>query len=46
MDRACSTYEERRGAYRVLVWKPEGRRPLGIARHRWEDNIKMGFREV
>jgi hypothetical protein len=32
---------ERRGAYRVLVWKPEGRRPLGRPRRRWEDNIKM-----
>jgi hypothetical protein len=28
------------------VWKPEGRRPLGIPRHGWEDNIKMGLREV
>jgi hypothetical protein len=32
---------ERRGAYRVLVGKPEGKRPLGRLRHRWEDNIKM-----
>jgi hypothetical protein len=32
---------ERRGAYRVLVGKPEGRRPLGRPRHRWEDNIKL-----
>jgi hypothetical protein len=31
---------ERRGAYRVLVGKPEGRRPLGTARRRWENNIK------
>jgi hypothetical protein len=37
---------ERRGAYRVLVEKPEGRRPLGRPRRRWEDNIKMDFREV
>jgi hypothetical protein len=29
------------GAYRVLVGRPEGRRPLGRPRHRWEDNIKM-----
>jgi hypothetical protein len=36
----------RRGAYRVLVGKPEGRKPLGIPRRRWEDNIKMGLREV
>jgi hypothetical protein len=32
---------ERRGAYRALVGKPEGRKPLGRPRHRWEDNIKM-----
>jgi hypothetical protein len=33
----------RRGAYRVLVGKPEGKRPLGKLRRRWEDNIKMNF---
>jgi len=32
---------ERRGVYRVLVGKPEGKRPLGRTRHRWEDNIKI-----
>jgi hypothetical protein len=37
---------ERRVAYRALVGKPEGRRPLGRTRRRWEDNIKMDFREV
>jgi hypothetical protein len=37
---------ERRGAYRALVRKPEGRRPLGRPRRRWEDNIKMDLREV
>jgi hypothetical protein len=37
---------ERRGAYRDLVGKPEGRRPLGRPRRRWEDNIKMALREV
>jgi hypothetical protein len=31
---------ERRGVYRVLVGKPEGKRPLGRPRRRWEDNIK------
>jgi hypothetical protein len=36
----------RRGAYKVLVGRPEGRRPLGRSRRTWEDNIKMGFREV
>jgi hypothetical protein len=34
---------KRRGAYRALVGKPEERRPLGRARRRWEDNIKMDF---
>jgi hypothetical protein len=37
---------ERRGAYRTLVGKPEGRRPLGRPRRRWEDNIKIDLREV
>jgi hypothetical protein len=37
---------ERRGAYRVLVGKREGKRPLGKPRRRWEDNIKMDLREV
>jgi hypothetical protein len=36
---------ERRGVYRVLVGKPEGRRLLGRLRHRWEDNIKMDLKE-
>ena len=37
---------DRRGLYRVLVGKPEGKRPLGIPRRRWEDNIKMDVQEV
>jgi len=37
---------ERRGAYRVLVEKPEVNRPLGRSRHRWEDNIEMDLQEV
>jgi hypothetical protein len=37
---------ERRGSYRALVGKPEGRRPLGRPRRRWEDNIKMDLQEV
>jgi hypothetical protein len=37
---------ERTGAYRALVGKPEGRRPLGRPRRRWENNIKMDLREV
>jgi len=36
----------RRGVYRVLVGKPEGKRPLGRPRRRWEDNIKMDVQEV
>ena len=35
-----------RGVYRVLVRKPEGKRPLGRPRRRWEDNIKMYLHEV
>ena len=35
-----------RSVYRILVRKPEGKRPLGIPRHRWEDNIKMDLQEV
>jgi len=37
---------QRRGVYRVLVDKPEGKRPLGKPRRRWEDNIKMDLQEV
>jgi hypothetical protein len=37
---------EDRGVYRMLVGKPEGKRPLGRPRRRWEDNIKMDFQEV
>ena len=37
---------EDRGVYRVLVGKPEGRRPLGRPRHRWVDNIRMDLQEV
>jgi hypothetical protein len=39
-------YGDGRGAYRALVGKPEGRRPLGRSRHTWDDNIKMDLREV
>jgi hypothetical protein len=46
MSGACSTYGDRRDAYRVLVGLPEGRRPLGRPRCRWEDNIKMDLKEV
>jgi hypothetical protein len=37
---------ESRGVSRVLVGKPEGRRPFGRPRHRWEDNIKMDLQEM
>jgi hypothetical protein len=37
---------EDREVHRVLVGKPEGKRPLGKLRRRWEDNIKMDFQEV
>jgi hypothetical protein len=37
--------KERRGAYRVLVGKPEGKRPLGRPRRKWDNNIKMDFQE-
>jgi hypothetical protein len=37
---------EERGVYRVLVGKPEGKKPLGRPRRRWEDNIKMDLQEV
>jgi hypothetical protein len=35
-----------KNAYRILVGKPEGKRPLGRPRHRWSDNIKMVLREI
>jgi transposase len=38
--------EEGRGVYRVLVGRPEGKRPRGRRGHRWDDNIKMGLREM
>ena len=36
----------RRGAYRVLAGKPEGKRPLGRPRRRWDDNVMMDLQEV
>jgi hypothetical protein len=36
----------RRNAYRILMGKPEGKRPLGRPRRRWEDNVKMYLKEV
>jgi hypothetical protein len=37
---------EKRNVYRLLVRKPEGKRPLGRLRHRWIDNIKMDLLEI
>jgi hypothetical protein len=39
-------FMERRSAYEVLVGKPEGKRPLGRPRHKWEDNIKIDLQEL
>jgi hypothetical protein len=46
MGRACSTYWERRGAYSVLVGKPEERRALGRPRHRWKIILKLIFEKL
>jgi hypothetical protein len=42
----CSICGEKGCAYRILVGKPEGKRPLVRFRHRWEDNIRMDLREI
>jgi len=46
MDGACSMYGGEERHVQGLVGKPEGKRPLGRPRHRWEDNIKMDLQEV
>jgi hypothetical protein len=46
MSGACGSDRKGRGAYRVLVRKPEGKRPLGRPRRRWDDNVKMDLLEV
>jgi len=46
MGRAYGTYGVGEGAYRVLVGKSEGKRPLGRPRRRWVDNIRMDLQEV
>jgi hypothetical protein len=46
MGGACSIIEEGRDVYRVLVGQPEGKRPLGRIRRKWEDKVKMDLQEV
>jgi hypothetical protein len=46
MGRECSKHGETKGAWRVLVGKPEGKRPLGRPRRKLDDNTKMDYREV
>jgi hypothetical protein len=46
MSGSCSTNGEKRNAYRMLVGKSEGKRPLGRPRRRWVDNIRMDLVEV
>jgi hypothetical protein len=46
MGRACRKNGTRKNAYRILVGKPEGKRPLGRPRRRWMNNIKMDIREI
>jgi hypothetical protein len=46
MDGARTTDGEHRGVYRVSVRKPEGKRPLGRHRRRWENNIRMDLQQV
>jgi len=46
VGRTCGTHGDRRGVYRVLIGRPEGKRTLGRPGHRWEDNIKMDLRET
>jgi hypothetical protein len=46
MGRRCSMHEETGNGYRILVKKPEGKRPLGRPRRRWEDSIRVDLREI
>jgi hypothetical protein len=45
MGGTCSTVGERLGSYRALVWRPDPKRPLGIGRRRWKNNIKKDSSE-
>jgi hypothetical protein len=46
MGSGCSTDGEKANAYRILMGKPEGKRPLAIPRRRWVDNIKKDLRKT
>jgi hypothetical protein len=46
MGRACSEHGEMKNAFKILIRKPEGKRPLGSYRHRLEYNIKMDIRAI
>jgi hypothetical protein len=46
MGRACSAHGAVRKSYRILVGKPEGKRPLGSPRRSWDDNVNMGLRKI
>jgi hypothetical protein len=46
MGGTCSADGESKDVYRIFVGKPEGKRPMGRPRRRWEDNIRMGLQEV
>jgi hypothetical protein len=46
MGGTCSAYGERRGLYEILVWKREGKRPLGRPKLRWKNNVKIDIPEV
>jgi hypothetical protein len=42
----CGTHGEGRGIYKILIWRPEGKRPPGGLRRRWGDYIKMDLKEI
>jgi hypothetical protein len=46
VDGTCGTRGEGKGVYRVLVGRPEGKRPLARPRRRWEDNIKIDLMAI
>jgi hypothetical protein len=46
MNRKCNTHGAKSNAYRILVGKPEGKRPLGRSESWWENNIKMDLRRI